>query len=76
MHKLRILLAEDMAHERLVIETNLRDALPRNVEPIFTCVDHAEAAIEQARRNAFDLAILDIDFSKSPQSKGDRKSVV
>lgn len=70
MHKLRILLAEDMAHERLVIETNLRDTLPENVEPTFTSVDHAEAAVEQVRRNSFDLVILDIDFSKSTQSKG------
>lgn len=70
MHKLHILLAEDMAHERLVIETNLRDALPNNVEPVFSSVENAEAAIDLVRRSNFDLAILDIDFSKSPTSKG------
>ncbi len=70
MHRLRILLAEDMAHERLVIETNLRKVLPANVQPDFTSVDHAEAAIERVRSFDFDLVILDIDFSKSERSRG------
>lgn len=70
MHKLRILLAEDMAHERLVIESNLRKSLPVNVDPEFTFVDHAEVAIERSRVSDFDLIILDIDFSQSPNSKG------
>lgn len=70
MHSLRILLAEDMAHERLVIETNLRKALPENMQAIFTFVDHAEAAVERARALEFDLFILDIDFSQSERSRG------
>lgn len=70
MHRLRILLAEDMAHERLVIESNLRKALPENVEPEFTIVDHAEAAVERAQAFPFDLVILDIDFSQSERSRG------
>lgn len=70
MFRLRILLAEDMAHERLVIEANLRKALPENVVPDFTIVDHAEAAVERARALPFDLVILDIDFSKSERSRG------
>jgi DNA-binding NtrC family response regulator len=70
MHSLRILLAEDMAHERLVIETNLRKALPANMQAVFTFVDHAEAAVERARALEFDLFILDIDFSQSERSRG------
>lgn len=70
MLKLRVLLAEDMAHERLVIETNLKSALQPQVSVDFISVDHAEAALDRAKSFEFDLAILDIDFSHSPRSGG------
>lgn len=70
MSKLRILLAEDMAHERLAIMANLKAALPKNVEPEFTPIDHAEGAVRLAKDSSFDLVILDLDFSKSSRSQG------
>lgn len=70
MRNLRILLAEDMEHERLLIEANLTRALSPHIEPEFTIVDNAEAAVAYSRTGQFDLAILDIDFSHSPHSKG------
>jgi DNA-binding NtrC family response regulator len=70
MHKLRVLIAEDMAHERLVIEAGLRKALPDNVRPDFSFVDHAEAAVQLVGTGSFDLVVLDIDFSRSPDSRG------
>lgn len=70
MHKLRILLAEDMAHERLAIMAGLKAALPENVTADFTCTDYAEGAVERVKTQPFDLVILDIDFSQSERSKG------
>ena len=70
MHKIRILIAEDMPHEQIVIEANLRKALPENITPEFSFVDHAEAVLPCARQKKFDLIILDIDFSKSVKSQG------
>jgi DNA-binding NtrC family response regulator len=70
MHKVRILLAEDMAHERLVIKATLARALPGNVSAEFVEVDHAEAAVDLASRQSFDLVIMDIDFSTAPKSSG------
>jgi len=70
MHKLRILLAEDMAHERLAIMAGLKAALPKNVEADFACVDYAEGAVERTKAQPFDLVILDLDFSHSGRSRG------
>ena len=70
MHKLRVLLAEDMAHERLAITAGLKAALPPNVEAEFVCVDFAESAVEKAKSQPFDLVILDLDFSQSDRSRG------
>ncbi|MCO5143637.1 MAG: sigma 54-interacting transcriptional regulator [Oligoflexia bacterium] len=70
MLELNILLAEDMAHERLVIESNLRKQLPNNILPAFSFVDYAEAAINIIKSKKIDLVILDIDFSQSPHSSG------
>jgi two-component system response regulator HydG len=70
MHKLHILLAEDMAHERLAIMAGLKAALPQNVTADFTCIDYGEGAVERVKAQAFDLVILDLDFSQSPRSKG------
>lgn len=70
MLELRILLAEDMAHERVVIENNLRKCLPTNISPLFTFVDYAEGAVSIVKNQKIDLAILDIDFSQSPRSSG------
>jgi hypothetical protein len=56
---LRQLLAEDMPHERLVIKSRLKTALPANVEPEFTEIDNAEMAVELVRSRDFDLVIMD-----------------
>ncbi len=70
MHKIRILIAEDMAHERIVIEASLRKVLPSSIVPEFSFVDHAEAVLERVKAVRFDLVILDIDFSRSEHSRG------
>lgn len=70
MHKLRILFAEDMAHERLAIMAGLKATLPANVAAEFICVDHAEGAVEKTKAQTFDLVILDLDFSHSERSRG------
>jgi len=70
MHNLRVLLAEDMPHERLAIMASLRAALPPNVTADFTQVDFAEGAVKLAKETPFDLVILDLDFSKSERSGG------
>jgi DNA-binding NtrC family response regulator len=70
MHKLRVLLAEDMAHERLAIMAGLKAALPPNVTADFTCIDYAEGAVDRVKTMPFDLVILDLDFSQSDRSEG------
>jgi DNA-binding NtrC family response regulator len=70
MHELKILLADDMGHERLVIETRLTAELEGFIKLHFVHKDSAEAAVESARADEFDIAILDIDFSQSEKSGG------
>lgn len=70
MHSIRILLAEDMLHERILIEKKLSATFEGKVAVSFTSVDNAEAAVKLAKQSEFDLVILDIDFSHSASSKG------
>jgi DNA-binding NtrC family response regulator len=70
MHNIRVLLAEDMLHERLIIEKNLAAALKGKAEVTLNSVDNAESAVRLIKQSDFDLVILDIDFSQSSASKG------
>ena len=70
MHKLRVLIADDMLHERTVIETHLKQTLAASIVLDVVSVETAEEAVMRARGGAFPLVILDIDFSKSQKSEG------
>ncbi len=70
MYELKILLADDMGHERLVIETRLLSELTGFMKLHFVHKDNAEAAVETVKAHEFDIAILDIDFGSSENSRG------
>jgi len=70
MRNLSILIAEDMLHERLIIETKLKEIFDDVLELEFTSVETAEIAVNQVKVKSIDIAILDIDFSHSSKSKG------
>ena len=70
MHKLKVLIADDMLHERTVIEMRLRQILVDSIALEVVAVETAEEAVVRARAGGFPLVILDIDFSKSPRSGG------
>jgi DNA-binding NtrC family response regulator len=70
MFELKILLADDMLHERMVIETRLKTELEGFLKLHFVHKDNAEDAVGAARTAEFDIAILDINFSQSERSSG------
>jgi two-component system NtrC family response regulator len=70
MHKLKVLIADDMFHERLIIESRLKETLAEFITLDVVSVETAEEAVARAVGGAFPLVILDIDFSKSPKSRG------
>jgi len=70
MHDLKILIADDMAHERVMVRTLLKRELPSYIRPYFIEADTAEGAVWRARQEKVDLAILDIDFKYSEKSNG------
>jgi DNA-binding NtrC family response regulator len=70
MHKLKVLIADDMLHERTVIEMRLKESLADSIALDVVSVETAEEAVARARGGLFPLVVLDIDFSKSKNSAG------
>lgn len=75
MHRLKILIADDMEHVRMILEERIEKSTRYIFRPDITLVDSAELAVQLAKEafdegKPFDLALLDIDFSQSANSRG------
>lgn len=67
---LNIFIADDMKHERIIIEAQLKDKLSEFCSLVFHHVQTAEKLIKDVKFIDCDVAIIDIDFSASGNSRG------
>jgi DNA-binding NtrC family response regulator len=75
MHKLKVLIADDMPHVRNDHEHAIRTCAPKLLRPEIEFASSAEKAIELVRESIriqapFDLALIDIDFGEEGKKDG------
>lgn len=70
INEMRILVADDLSHVRLVLIEGLKRELKDQFQLYFEEADSAEEAYRCLVEKPFDIALLDIDFSESHSSKG------